>query len=41
MEELERKASDLLSSILIEKLSPKEIDELVKVLKDNSKKITW
>ena len=41
MEELERKASDLLSSILIEKLKPKEIDELVKVLKDNSKKITW
>ncbi|OOM06795.1 hypothetical protein [Clostridium saccharobutylicum] len=41
MEELQRKAADLLSSILIKKLQPKEIDELVEVLKDDSNKITW
>ena len=41
IEELERKAADLLSSILIKKLEQKEIDELVKILKDDSKKITW
>ena len=41
MEELERKAADLLSSILIKKLEQKEIDELVEILKDDSKKITW
>lgn len=41
MEELEKKAADLLSSILIKKLQPKEIDELVEILKDDSNKITW
>jgi hypothetical protein len=41
MEELQRKASDLLSSILIKKLEPKEIDLLVEILKDDSKNITW
>lgn len=41
MEELQRIASDLLSSILIKKLEPKEIDELIEILKDDSKKITW
>jgi hypothetical protein len=41
MEELQRRASDLLSSILIKKLEPKEVDELVKVLNDDSNKITW
>lgn len=41
MEELQRRASDLLSSILIKKLEAKEIDELVKILKDDSNKITW
>lgn len=41
MEELQKRASDLLSSILTKKLEPKEIDELVEILKDDSKKITW
>ena len=41
MEELQRKAADLLSSILIKKLEPKEIDQLVEILKDDSKNITW
>jgi len=41
MEELQRKAADLLSSILIKKLEPKEIDVLVEILKDDSKNITW
>jgi hypothetical protein len=41
MEELQRKAADLLSSILIKKLEPKEIDLLVEILKDDSKNITW
>ena len=41
MEELQKKASDLLSSILVKKLEPKEIDELIKLLKDDSNKITW
>ena len=41
MEELQEKAADLLSSILIKKLQPKEIDELVEILKDDSNKITW
>ena len=41
MEELQRRASDLLSSILIKKLEPKEVDELVRVLNDDSNEITW
>lgn len=41
MEELQKRAFDLLSSILIKKLEAKEIDELVEILKDDSKKITW
>ena len=41
MEELQRKAADLLSSILIKKLEPKEIDQLVEILKDDSKNISW
>lgn len=41
MEELQRRAADLLASILIKKLEPKEIDQLVEMLKDNSKNITW
>jgi len=41
VEELQKKASDLLSSILVKKLEPKEVDELVKLLKDDSNKITW
>ncbi|MVX67100.1 hypothetical protein GKZ28_25960 [Clostridium chromiireducens] len=41
MEELQKKASDLLSSILIKKLESKEVEELVKLLKDNFNKITW
>ena len=41
MEELERKASDLLASILIKKLEIKEIDKLVEMLKDDSNNITW
>lgn len=41
MKELENKAADLLSSILIKKLNPKEIYELVEILKDDSNKITW
>ena len=41
MEELERIAADLLASILIKKLEPKEIDKLVEILKDESKNITW
>lgn len=40
-ERFQEKAADLLSSILIKKLQPKEIDELVEILKDDSKKITW
>ena len=35
------KAADLLSSILIKKLEPKEIDQLIEILKDDSKNITW
>ena len=41
MEELERIAADLLASILIKKLEPKEIDQLVEILKDDSKNISW
>lgn len=41
MEKFQEKAADLLSSILIKKLQPKEIDQLVEILKDDSKKITW
>ena len=41
MEALEKKAADLLSSILIKKLQPKEIDELVEILEDDTKKIVW
>lgn len=41
MEILEKKASDLLASILMKKLISKEIDELIKILKDDSNKITW
>ena len=41
MEELQRGASDLLSSILIKKLESKEIDQLVEILKDDSKNISW
>lgn len=41
MEDLQKKAADLLSSILIKKLEPKEIDQLVAILKDDSKNITW
>lgn len=33
MEILEKKASDLLTSILIEKLTPEEIDKLIQMLK--------
>lgn len=40
-EEFQDKAADLLSSILIKKLQPKEIDELVNMLRDDSNKITW
>ena len=40
-ERFQEKAADLLSSILIKKLQQKEIDELVEILKDDSKKITW
>ncbi len=40
-EKFQEKAADILSSILIKKLQPKEIDELVEILKDDSKKITW
>jgi hypothetical protein len=36
MEILEKKAVDLLVSILIEKFTPKEIDELVEILDDNT-----
>lgn len=35
------KVADLLSSIPINKLEPKEIDQLVEILKDDSKNITW
>ena len=41
MEELKKRAADLLSSILIKKLQPKEIDKLVEILKDDSNKIAW
>ena len=34
MEELQKKAADILSSI-------KEINELIEILKDDSNKITW
>lgn len=40
MEMLEKKAADLLTSILIEKLTPKEIDELVAMLEEDSNKIS-
>lgn len=40
-EKFQEKAADILSSILIKKLQPKEIDELVEILKDDSNKITW
>ena len=38
---LEKEAIDLLASIFIEKFTPKEIDELVEVLEENSNKIMW
>lgn len=41
IEKFQEKAADLLSSILIKKLQPKEIDELVEILEDDSNKITW
>lgn len=40
MEMLEKKAADLLTLILIEKFTPKEIDKLVGMLKENSNKIS-
>ncbi len=40
-EKFQEKAADLLASILVKKLQPKEIDELVEILKDDSNKITW
>lgn len=36
MELLENKAADLLASILIEKFTTKEIDEMVEILEANS-----
>ena len=41
IEKFQEKAADLLSSILIKKLQPKEIDELVEILEDDSNKSTW
>lgn len=41
MDELQRKAAELLSSILIKKLEPKEIDQVIEILKDDSNNITW
>ncbi len=41
IEKFQEKAANLLSSILIKKLQPKEIDELVEILKDDSNEITW
>ena len=41
IEELQKRASDLLASILTKKLESKEIDELVEILKDDSNKINW
>lgn len=41
MEILEKKAADLLALILIEKFMPKEIDELVGILEEDSNKISW
>ncbi|WP_297422695.1 hypothetical protein [Clostridium sp.] len=41
IEKFQEKAADILSSILIKKLQPKEIDELVEILKDESNKISW
>ena len=36
MERLEKKASDLLTSMLIEKFTSKEIDELIEILEEDS-----
>lgn len=41
MEELQKKAADILSSIIVKKIQPKEINELIEILKDDSNKITW
>lgn len=41
MEMLGKKAADLLASMLIEKFTSKEIDELVKMLEKDSNKIRW
>jgi hypothetical protein len=41
MELLEKKAADLLASILIEKFNTKEIDELVEMLEKDSSIIRW
>jgi len=41
MEELQKIAADLLASILIKKLESKEIDQLVEILQDDSKNISW
>ena len=41
MEELQKIAADLLASILIKKLESKDIDQLVEILQDDSKNISW
>ncbi len=40
IEELQRKAADILSSILVKKIKSEEINELIEILKDDSNKIT-
>lgn len=38
---LYEKVSDVLADILIKKLNPKEVDELIALLQDKGEKITW
>lgn len=35
------KAEDILADILVKKLQPKEITELITILKDDSSGVTW
>lgn len=41
MESLEQKANEIMANILVNKLQPKEILELVKVLEDDCNNIFW
>jgi len=41
MDALINKAEELLANILVKKLQPKEITELITILQDESSEVTW